>query len=447
MRKCAKGDRIKTHNPDCSPWESKGSDVAPTRFVKVTTMLLSNPCNSRTILRYKRVHNINCAAICLTLVCALIIPAHATTITVTNTNDSGTGSLRQALAIANDGDTIDATGILGVITLTSGELLVSRSVTINGAGADVLAVDGNAAGRVFFINSGETVTISNLTIRNGQVNLGGGILNGDDATLTITKSTLSGNTAGLGGGVFSSGTLTILNSTVSDNTASEGAGIYNAGANTLTIGNSTLSRNAAPAAGGASFNLGTLQIANSTLSENSSGLGGGVFNIGTLRLGNSVLKAGGSGANILNSGGTVTSLGYNLSSDDGGGFLIGPGDEVNTDPLLGQLQDNGGPTLTHELLPGSPAINAGDPNFTPPPFFDQRGPGFDRVVNGRIDKGSFEVQGSTPTPTPTPTATPTATPNPTPTPTSTPRPTPTPRPARSPRSRPTPAPRPQLMMP
>lgn len=89
------------------------------------------------------------------------------------------------------------------------------------------------------------------------------------------------------------------------------------------------------------------------------------------------------------------------------------------------------PTFTHALLPGSPAIDAGDPNFMPPPFNDQHGPGFPRVVNGRIDKGSFEVQiVATPTPTPTATATPTATT------TATPRATPTPR------SRPTPAPRP-----
>jgi hypothetical protein len=60
--------------------------------------------------------------------------------------------------------------------------------------------------------------------------------------------------------------------------------------------------------------------------------------------------------------------------------------------MLGPLQDNGGPTLTHALLPGSPAINAGDPNFTPPPLYDQRGPGFDRIVKGRIDIGSFELQ-------------------------------------------------------
>ncbi len=63
--------------------------------------------------------------------------------------------------------------------------------------------------------------------------------------------------------------------------------------------------------------------------------------------------------------------------------------------MLGPLQDNGGPTFTHALLPASPAIDTGDPNFTPPPFFDQRGPGFDRVVNGRIDIGSFEVQTQT----------------------------------------------------
>src|SRR5206468_11767346 len=87
------------------------------------------------------------------------------------------------------------------------------------------------------------------------------------------------------------------------------------------------------------------------------------------------------------------------------------GDQINTDPMLGPLQDNGGPTFTHTLLPGSPAIDAGDPNFTPPPYYDQRGPVFWRVRNGRIDSGSFEVQqGTTPSPTPTPTASPTPTP-------------------------------------
>jgi hypothetical protein len=406
----------------------------------------------------RRVNNINSTAIWLILACALTISAHATTIIVSNTNDNGPGSLRQALVEANDGDTIDATGVSGTITLTSGQLLVDKSVTINGAGAEVLALDGNAISRVFEIVGGaKTVSISGVTIRNGQGGNGGGIENADTVTLTIINSTLSGNAAGLGGGVFNSGTLTIINSTFSNNMASQGGGIYNPGSGMLTITNSTFSGNAAPVAGGTSFNVGTLQIANTTLSDNSSPLGGGVFNIGTLQIGNTILNAGASGANIANNGGTVTSHGYNLSSDDGGGFLTGPGDQINTNPRLGPLQDNGGPTFTHELLPGSPAIDAGDPNFTPPPFFDQRGQGFPRVVNARIDKGSFEVQsGGTPTPTPTttptptptttPTATPTATftptPTPTSTPTSTPRPTPTPRLAPSPRARPTPPPRP-----
>src|SRR4029077_20088909 len=140
-----------------------------------------------------------------------------------------------------------------------------------------------------------------------------------------------------------------------------------------------------------------------------------------LDIGDTILNSGPRGGTLFNSGGTVTSHGYNLSDDDAGGYLTGPGDQINTDPMLGPLQDNGGSTFTHALLLGSPAIDAADPNFTPPPFFDQRGSGFDRVVNGRIDKGSFEVQaGGTPTPTPT------ATPSPTPTPTATRTPTATP---------------------
>jgi hypothetical protein len=144
---------------------------------------------------------------------------------------------------------------------------------------------------------------------------------------------------------------------------------------------------------------------------------------GALEIGNTVLNAG--TPENISGGGSVTSHGYNVCSDNGSGFLNGPGDQINSDPMLGPLQDNGGPTFTHALLPGSPAIDAGDPNFTPPPYYDQRGPDFWRVRNGRIDSGSFEVQaGSTPTATPTSTA------------------TPTPRIAPTPRSRPTPPPRP-----
>src|SRR5205814_4501947 len=121
-----------------------------------------------------------------------------------------------------------------------------------------------------------------------------------------------------------------------------------------------------------------------------------------------ILNGSGLGENLDNLSGSVSSLGYNLSSDNGGGFLTATGDQINTDPLLGPLQDNGGPTFTHELLADSPAIDAGDPNFTPPPDYDQRRPSFARVGNGRIHIGAFEVQAAA-TPTPTPTATTTAT--------------------------------------
>src|SRR5437763_16112655 len=177
------------------------------------------------------------AAICLSLACALAMPTNATTIVVTNTNDSGPGSLRQALAIANDGDTIDATGISGVINLTSGELLVETSVTINGPGADLLAVDGNMISRGFRIPvSGKTIAISGLTIRHGHAgNAGGGIDNENNDTLMITNCNVSGNTAGLGGGNFNGGPLTIGSITVSENSAANGGGSYNSGRGTATI--------------------------------------------------------------------------------------------------------------------------------------------------------------------------------------------------------------------
>jgi len=209
----------------------------------------------------------------------------------------------------------------------------------------------------------------------------------------------------------------------------------------LTISNSTFSGNAASLTGGAIFNLAALQLANSTLNDNSAGfLGGGIVNLGPLQIGETILNAGASGVNLyVNGAGTVTSLGYNISSDDAGGFLTGPGDQLFTNPMLGPLQDNGGPTLTHALLPGSPAANAGNPNFTPPPLFDQRGPGFDRVVNPRIDVGAFEVQGGA-TPTPTATLTPSPTPTPTITTTPTPTATPTVTPSATPKATPTPSP-------
>jgi hypothetical protein len=140
------------------------------------------------------------------------------------------------------------------------------------------------------------------------------------------------------------------------------------------------------------------------LSGNSAGTGngGGISNFGLggsaiVEIGSTILNTGGvEGLNIHDYFGTVTSLGYNLSND-----VTGPNsdttDQINPNPLLGPLQDNGGPTFTHALLPGSPAIDAGDPEFVGPPDFDQRGSGFPRVVHGRIDIGAFEAPLVTPT--------------------------------------------------
>jgi hypothetical protein len=435
--------------------------------------------------------------ICLALLCAVATSARATTITVINTNDSGPGSLRQALADANNGDTIDFDPALKgqTITLTSGELAIDKNITITGPGANLLVVSRvqNASPfRVFHVLPAHTAIIQGLTISNGlaQPGFGGGILN--EGSATVGNCAVSGNSAtASGGGIFSgyssesATTLIIESSTLNGNFAGDyGGAIANFSFGTVTILNSTLSGNTAEFAGGAIVSFAGNQpasvfLSNSTLAGNTCPFhGGGISNARTgsapavVEIGNTVLKKGTAGENIDNSNGTVISHGYNISDDDGGGFLTGPGDQINTEPLLGPLQDNGGPTFTHALLPGSPAIDTGDPAFTPPPFFDQRGPGFDRVVNGRIDKGSFEVQGPTPTPTPsltptptatftptatatttptptssgtatpTPTATATQTPTQTPTATPTPRATPSPRSSPMPRSRPTPPPRP-----
>jgi len=271
----------------------------------------------------------------ITLLCAAIPGVqivHAATITVTSTADSGPNTLRQTLVDALDGDMIDFNLTYpATITLTTGQLMVGKSVTISGPGADNLAVDGNGNGRVFYIGSGKTVTISGLTITHGDragttfpANAGGGIFN-DHGTLTVNNSTVSGNLAYVGGGIFNDGegefgsaTLTITNSTVSGNETFAGGGIYNdgesSGSATLTITDSTLSDNSAVHDGGGISNDGgamgsaTMTITSSTLSSNSASRSGGIYNTeAALTISNTILNAGTSGANIFNEFGTVAS--------------------------------------------------------------------------------------------------------------------------------------------
>jgi hypothetical protein len=317
-------------------------------------------------------------------------------------------------------------GIYNDASQASATLTVLNSIITNNCACRDNAAGGGIAG-------GGELTIVNTTVSNNiavtlpdVVGYGGGISSG--GILTITDSTISGNIAASFGGGIISETVIITDSTISGNTAGgqfgfdsrpgSGGGIYAVG--TLTISNSTITSNNAyefkgSSSGGGIYTAATLMLRNSSVSDNWALNGGGLYNTGSLEIGTTILKRGFSGSNIFNSGGLITSHGYNLSDDDGGGYLNGPGDLINTDPLLGPLQNNGGSTLTHALLLGSPAIDSGDPSFTPPPIYDQRGPDFWRVRNNRIDIGSFEVQaGTTPTPTPTPPITPTPTSTPTP---------------------------------
>ena len=209
------------------------------------------------------------------LVVALLpVPVSAATYIVTNTSDSGPGTLRQAIADAASGDTITFS-VTGTITLTSGELVIARDLTIQG-GASQLAISGNNASRVFSINTGVTATLENMMIKDGYVGAfecGGGVIN--NGTLTVTDSIVSGNTAtGLGscgGGIYNSffGTLTVSNSTISGNSAPFGGGVRNDG--TVTVMSTTISGHVF---GRGIDNRGTLTVTDSTISGNT---GGGIF--------------------------------------------------------------------------------------------------------------------------------------------------------------------------
>src|SRR5262249_1701893 len=164
---------------------------------------------------------------------------------------------------------------------------------------------------------------------------------------------------GVGGGIWNSGTLMVSNSTLSGNGGgNRGGGIWNSG--TATVSNSTLSGNIANCddfSGGGIENSGTLMVSNSTLFGNFAIFGsGGIYNVtGTLDLRNTILAGnlvGGFGAPDLL--GPLTSSGYNLIGNTSGGSGYAPTDLLNVNPLLGPLANNGGPTLTHALLPGSP---------------------------------------------------------------------------------------------
>ncbi|MDX1998744.1 MAG: choice-of-anchor Q domain-containing protein [Thermoanaerobaculia bacterium] len=419
--------------------------------------------------------------------------AEAATFTVTNLNDAGPGSLRQAINDANGAagaDTVvfDA-GVTGTITLTTGQLSVADSLTINGPGQANLTVSGNDASRVFYLYSASAqinVTISDLTISDGAATIGAGIILGSeilaldnvtiqnnvasgdgaglwatgmalsltitdsvitgnqagddggaiyiddtggpvliqrtqitgnsaagngggvylydtDTPVTIEDSTISGNTATLdGGGIYSydtdaTGTITVRRTTVSGNNGTRGGGIYLYGPDTdVFIENSTISGNQASLNGGGVYlyfvYAPTVNLDHTTIASNTAtGTGGGLIKfVGAVDLANTLVADNAAGTDPDVSG--TLDANFSLIENVGSAVLNGANNVTGVDPALGALGNNGGPTETHAPGGGSPALEAGDPAFAPPPVTDQRG---QPRVDGVLDIGAVELGTST----------------------------------------------------
>lgn len=411
---------------------------------------------------------------------------------VTNTNDSGPGSLREAVNQANifSGTITFNLPTPAVITLQSALPTLNRDIAITGPGAGQLTIRRDSAPetpafRIIQVSNGFSATLTGLTLSNGLAvnDSGGAILN--SGTLTLNQCAVTGSQATLGGGIYSFGPLTLNGCTISGNTADAGGGLLpladvtldgcsvenNTGTfggggmilsfNTGVIRNSTFTGNTGGDGGGAILNdTATLTMTNCTVAGNTAtgtGFGGGLLNstigqptsvtltnctftdnvssdpangtsvctifypesrpsrLGTgfwrknLPSSKAVLNTTGEGANtcyrntIFNGAGAQVaafplggpavnlSLGNNLSND-GTGNLTATGDLPNTNPQLGSLSFNGGPTRTCALLTGSPAIDAGF-DTTQSPFNlanDQRGAGFARKVGSAVDIGAYE---------------------------------------------------------
>jgi CSLREA domain-containing protein len=356
---------------------------------------------------------------------AIVRPARAgTTITVNSTadkiNTDGFCTLREAIIAANKdlassgaagecpagsgSDTIVLPA--GMYTLTrsdygsedsasTGDLDIKSNITIIGGPGSVVIKTMNSWGgqepddddiaftdRVFHILSGN-VTISGVTIEGGNVSSdGGGIHN--KGTLALLNSTLSGNKAGgKGGGIYNVGTVTLTNVTISSNTAkNSGGGLFNY-SGTATLNNVTIANNTADS------------------DANGSGNGGGLFRYnGTINIKNTLVggnKDNSAGTKHLDCSGKVTSQGYNLIQSTTGCTITDTttGNLTGLNPLLGPLANNGGPTFTHALLTGSPAIEAGNPaqpgsGGNACAAKDQRG--INRPGGLVCDIGAFEVE-------------------------------------------------------
>ncbi|MCT7958469.1 Calx-beta domain-containing protein [Laspinema palackyanum] len=356
---------------------------------------------------------------------------------VLNTNDSGYGSLRQALKNASlqpGSHLIDLTPVTGTITLASPLPPINNnmSISFNGPGANLLTISGNNTHQVFSVSSGSTANFNNLAIANGNLtlpsgapgaNYGGGIHN--RGTVNLNHSIVRNNQVygANGGGVFNAGILNVTNSTISgnsaepnpDNVGGQGGGIWNTG--TVNLTNSTISGNrssfkAGNLSGAGIYNSesGTVTLSNSTIANNYTvyvtpepgvtgveGRGGGIANAagGTVRAKNTIIANNGDNPSYPDFAGVLTSGGYNLIGNSSGVMGLQGTDIRDVNAMLDLLANYGGTTATHRLQGSSPAINAGNATF-PSPYisslpFDQRGEGYARILGAAIDIGAFEL--------------------------------------------------------
>lgn len=310
---------------------------------------------------------------------------------VTNANDSGAGSLRQAVAdVADGGSIVFASGLSGqTCTLTTGQILLNKNLTIDASAlAAGFTISGNNASRVFEVPTSTTVNLRALTIRNGYAsgtsypgNTGGGIYNRGNLTLTecslIANRAVLGSDPGGGGIENNSGVVKLSRSTVSGNSSTYGGGIENF-PGTLILEQCTVANNSALLnGGGISTSGGSTTITQSTVCGNSAGPGNGAGgggigkNLGTLTLSNTIVALNTATASP-NISGSFVATGVNFTSGN---------------PQLSTLGSYGGRTQTMPPIEGSPVINAGAASdFTT----DQRGLPF----VGLPDIGAAEFQGA-----------------------------------------------------
>jgi hypothetical protein len=387
---------------------------------------------------------------------SLALQASGFALTVTNNYDYTpsqtpiSGSLRYAIAnTASGGSVTFSSSMKGkTIALTGGQLVVNKTLTITGPGCKSLTVSGNNCSRVFYTSGTNAnpslvaVTISDITITKGNgvgpdlsgfgndanggaiqnvgslqllrcpvtnskalLGSGGAIYN--RGTIALTECTVSYSRAGLnGGGIYDEQDMTITRSTISNNNATiDGGGIQESG--TVTLINSTIAANCAIGAGGGFSDSGsaTLDTYNVTIAGNTAAIGGGLahpdYSGASWELRNTIVAdncalIGPDISNAFAFSSSPISLGKNLVENTNGfpsSNLIAS-DLRNVDPKLGPLQNNGGPTFTMALRPGSPAIDKGsNANLLPSMTTDQRA-FIARIINGgmsnTVDIGAYE---------------------------------------------------------